>query len=310
MRWKSDSRQSPAARLGALLVALCLLSGCAPIQAPDTIAAWASFYPVYALAAGVCEGVPGVSLRCLVQPQDGCLRSYSLSDWDAALLAGGDLCILGGRGLASFESAVSRGDAAVLTVLDNIPLVDLGETDGEEDPSGHFSGPNPWLFLSVSGARSMAAVIAAGLAELDPDYAHLYARNLAAFDARLEALGEEMRAAVAGLPRPRAALLQEGLCYFAEEMGLQWAIVPREAGAEYLDNDLAELLDRLAAAGCELVLVEKQAPPSLTDALAAAGYAVCRVDILSTHAGAEGPDGYFSAMRANAGALAEALRGM
>ena len=297
-------------RLCALLICVCLLAGCVRISAPSSVTAWASFYPIWALTAAVSRDVPGFRVSCLVQPQDGCLRSYALSDWDAALLAGADLIILGGRGLESFEAAVSGGDTAVLTVLDSLALIDLGDGVGESDPDGHFAGADPWLFLSVPGARIMAAVIAAGLAELDPDYAHLYARNAAALDARLAALESEMRDAVAGMDMPRAALLQEGLCYFARDMGLDWTLLPREAGAEYLDNDLEELLALLEEAACPLVLIERQAPQSLVEALEAAGYAVCRVDILSTRSASEGPDAYFDAMRANALALARAVRSL
>ena len=74
----------------ALLALLCaaIFAGCVrielPVPEPQTV--YASFYPIYALAAGVCENVPGLTLSCLTQPQDGCLRSYELSDWDYQLL--------------------------------------------------------------------------------------------------------------------------------------------------------------------------------------------------------------------------------
>ncbi len=66
-------------------------------------------FRVYALSAPILSGAPGITLKCLVQPQDGCLRNYELSDWDAALLGSADAAILSGRGLESFESGIFGG---------------------------------------------------------------------------------------------------------------------------------------------------------------------------------------------------------
>ena len=92
-----------------LLAALALtLSACAPLveEAPQESQIYATFYPFYALTSLLTEDIEGLRLSCLVQPQDGCLRDYALSDWDLYLLAGADLVIAGGRGLESFESTL------------------------------------------------------------------------------------------------------------------------------------------------------------------------------------------------------------
>ena len=148
-----------------ILMLLCaaLFSGCVRIDVPEPEpqTVYASFYPVYALAAGICKNVPGLTLSCLTQPQDGCIRSYSLSDWDAALLSGADLLIINGRGLENWESALEGGSLPVLTAAEGLHL--LGENEETTDESGHFEGANPWAFLSVEGARGMTAAIAAGM---------------------------------------------------------------------------------------------------------------------------------------------------
>ncbi|MBQ3423728.1 MAG: hypothetical protein IJH38_00820, partial [Clostridia bacterium] len=113
-----------------LTVFMCcmLLTSCRRLvpEEEETISVYASFYPIYALADGVTRSVPDVELHCLVQPQDGCLRSYQLSDWDLALLKrGADAVISGGRGLESFEDALftlGKEGPAVSAVLYNIDL--------------------------------------------------------------------------------------------------------------------------------------------------------------------------------------------
>lgn len=294
--------------LVCLLLAACMLGSCVHIEMPEPEpqTVYASFYPIYALAEGVCRDVPNLSLYCLTQPQDGCIRSYSLSNWDAALLDGADLLILGGRGLESFESAFSSGEMAVLTAMENMVLI--GADEESTDESSHFVGPNPWLFLSVSGARNIAAVLAAGMAELDPDYAHIYARNLEWMQQELDALSAEILQQTQDINWPGAILLQEGLCYFVQEMGMDAYIeIEREAGTDLSDNEFAEALAQMEQSGFSLVLLERQAPQGLVEAIEAQGYTVCLIDILTDHVPADGFDGYLAAMRNNVAALLSAV---
>ena len=99
-------------RLAAALIlafVAAALTGCGPLvtDETETLSVYATFWPVYVLTEAVARGVPDVELRCLVQPQDGCLRAYQLSDWDDALLSSGaNAVIMGGRGLESFESTL------------------------------------------------------------------------------------------------------------------------------------------------------------------------------------------------------------
>ena len=120
--------------LAALTVLTFVLSGCRPLvtDATKALSVYATFYPIYALTDAVMAGIPDAALHCLVQPQDGCLRNYQLSDWDISLLASGaDAVILGGRGLESFESTLTgwgETGPAVSAVLYNQELYNAGQT--------------------------------------------------------------------------------------------------------------------------------------------------------------------------------------
>ena len=54
-------------------------------------------------------------------------------------------------------------------------------------------------------------------------------------------------------------------------------------------------------------MIEKQAPASLVETLEEAGYAVARVDVLSTLREDQGAEGYFAAQLENARAIAVAF---
>ena len=295
-----------------LALALCL-SGCRPLvsDAPTAISVYATFYPVYALTEAVMREVPDSEVHCLVQPQDGCLRNYQLSDWDLYLLAAGaDAVVMGGRGLDSFESALFNwGDRgpAVSAVLYNLELYNQQDTASGEQES-HLSGANPHLYMSLEGATQIIDSLSATLLSLDPDYSDLYAQNAESAKARLSALLEEQRGALAPLAGRRVILMNEALIYTVQDYDLAVADwVDRESGEGMGDREIETLLERLSGAEAKVVLIERQAPQALVEALEGADFAVARLDVMSTHREGEGFDAYLEIQRGNAQSILAAF---
>lgn len=292
-----------------------LLCGCAKKQEPvqqeqeegrKSIAA--TFYPLYAIALNLVKDVPDLSLSCLIQPQDGCLRSYSLSEWDYLILASRDAVICGGRGLESFSGTLSamQDGPIVITCLQGQTLKNDGEAQDEES---HLAGENPFLFLSAGGAMSIASTLAYSLIEIDPDYADTYRANLTEYLSRLDALAAEMAETMASVPSRRVALMNEGLSYLADQLALNVAVqIDHEPGVAVEDNDLDSVLSQLKEAQAEVVLLESQAPMHLVEDLQAAGYRVALIDILSAHAADGDLEAYERIMRDNCARIADALR--
>ena len=292
-----------------------LLCGCAKKQEPvqqeqeegrKSIAA--TFYPLYAIALNLVKDVPDLALSCLIQPQDGCLRSYSLSEWDYLILASQDAVICGGRGLESFSGTLSamQDGPIVITCLQGQTLKNDGEAQDEES---HLAGENPFLFLSAGGAMSIASTLAYSLIEIDPDYADTYRANLTEYLSRLDALAAEMAETMASVPSRRVALMNEGLSYLADQLALNVAVqIDHEPGVAVEDNDLDSVLSQLKEAQAEVVLLESQAPMHLVEDLQAAGYRVALIDILSAHAADGDPEAYERIMRDNCARIADALR--
>ena len=304
-------RRALAAALTAALA--MLLAGCGPIVAdePKALTYYATFYPLYALTEALTDGVPGVTLHCLAQPQDGCLRSYALSDWDARLLASGaDAVILGGRGLESFESALldwGEGGPAVTAALYNLELYsgDPARAEGRED--SHLDGPNPHLYLSADGAKRILEAISGALTVFDPQYGARYAANEAAAMEKLDALSRTIEDAAKALSGQRVILMNEALVYPALDCGLEIAEwIDRESGEGYDARSLDAVLKRLDASGARVVLIERQAPAALIAALEASGYRVAKLDVLSTRREGEGFDAYVQALNDNAQAIVRA----
>ena len=297
-----------------LICVLLMLTGCHSLMTGEdalpTKYVSATFYPFYALTINITKDVPALSVSCLTQPQDGCIRSYHLSDWDRAVLMNQDVVVFGGRGLESFESELVQMTSGpiLLSVLEGAHLRTEDSGDADDENTTHFIGENPWAFLSVAGAMEISLSIAADMAEVDELFAQKYHENLSEYMKRLDALIGDMSDIMAPAPYVPVAVLHEGLTYFAAQFGLDIVLVyPREPGADAFDNDLETLLDALSQSGAKTVFLEEYAPAHLVRALEEHGYSVARLDTLTAHAADGDLNAYERIMLENAREARRAL---
>ena len=303
-----------------LALALCmallagLLTGCAKQKAQqpeqdDAFSIYASFYPIYAIAGMITENVPDVRLNCLVQPQDGCLRDYALSDWDLALLGSADAVLIGGRKLESFESllyTLGEDGPGVSALLYNMDLSGFNGIAADED--SHWYGENPHIYMKSDGAIALAERISGSLSLLDAKNSDQYAANIEAAKQKLAALQAEIHEQYAHLAGKSAIVMNEALLYVAEELGLKVeSYIERESGEGFYDSSLAQCLEELESCEGRVILIEKQAPAALCEALEDAGFVLARLDTFSTRTAGDGPEGYFETLRMNAAAISAAF---
>lgn len=303
-------------RLMAILTLLALvLGGCIPVveQAQEESHVYASFYPIYALSSLVLDGVSGIRLSCLSQPQDGCLRSYELSDWDLHLLAyDASAVILGGGRLESFgDMLYSLGESgpAVINATYGCNLYNDDGIDAEAtEDSSHLDGDNPHYYMSMYGAGLMVENIVQGLCALYPDKAEEISANAEEAVSRISDLKSEAEGICADVRGKKVILMNEALIYPAVEYGLEVAYwYDRESGDTLYGSGLENLLEEIEGCGAEVILIEKQAPAELIKNLENAGYHVAKIDIMSSYALDADGEGYFEAQLANARAIAQAF---
>ena len=307
-------------KLWTLLVFLCAfaiaLSVCnaSKQEAVEQINIYTTFYPLYAIAEMILADVPDARLNCLVQPQDGCLRSYSLSDWDYALLSrSADAIIAGGCSLESFEDlllAMGESGPAVMEVLSNEALTAQQAVNADDsEAANHWQGVNPHLYMSFDGAIEIARSIAASLRILDPRYDEIYTRNLETATNRLKSLKIQAHERAGDTEATKVAILNEALVYVARDYEMEIALCfARESGDSLDKTSLESLIASIRENEAEVALIEKQAPQELLEALKGAGISVAALDTLSTRRADEGAEGYFRAQLENADALHDALQ--
>ena len=106
----------------------------------------------------------------------------------------------------------------------------------------------------------------------------------------------------------RVAIMNEALVYCAMDYGLETAAtIERESGDGMSGEALQSCLEKLSQSEIDVVLIERQAPQALVEAIRAAGFAVAKLDVLSTHTEGEGFEDYLEIQLDNARAMADAF---
>ena len=193
---------------------------------------------------------------------------------------------------------------------------DHGDEDHEkaEAPAGAelaVADGDPHMWLTVPNAMVYVRNIADGLAAADPDNAAAYRERSEAYLAELQALDEEVRAAVAGIPQERRVLIvyHDAFQYFAVEYGLELAaaVLPASPSQQASAAAVAEIIEIVEEHGVGAVYREPQFAADALDAIAEeAGVGVL---VLYSGAFTDEIDTYVDLMRFNARSLVEGLGG-
>lgn len=206
-----------------------------------------SFYPMYIAALNVTDGVDGVKLENLSEPQTGCLHDFQLTPEDMKLLSTADMFIINGGGIESFMSDVASAypKLDVVEACENVSLLaeddaldkehdhdadseeadehthdhdaDNEETDGHDHDHGD---KNAHAWMSVSRYRTMVSTIADELAKADPSHAEQYAANAKAYDGKLAKLDEEQQSLKALTEGKDIIIFHEAYAYVVDDLGM------------------------------------------------------------------------------------------
>ena len=257
-----------------------------------------SFYPVYVTALNVTAGVEGVEVTNLTSPHLGCLHDYQLTTGDVRQLSEADLLLANGAGMEPFLDKVARQSPGVrvVEVSEGIPLMD----------------GNSHVWVSFDGARRQTENIVAALSELAPEHAAAFRANGEAYQARLTALEERMRSALAPYAGTPIVTFHEAFPYFARDFRLEVAgVIEREPGTEPSARELADTVKLVRARGVKALFAEPQFPDRSAQVIAAeTGAKVYQLDpVVTGPAEPEAARGaWLAAMEKNLGVLRDALR--
>ena len=288
-------------RLASVFLAalLLLLSGCA--AAEGKLLVTATFYPLYVAALNITRGVEGVEVRCMAPAQAGCLHDYQLTTEDRRTLSDSDVIIHNGAGLEGFLDKL-------------LPILSANAVEASEGiallPGGHEDEENAHVWVSITGMIAQVENIARGLSRADPDHAELYAQNAADYVARLEALHQEMREALAPFGGMPIVTFHEAFDYFAADFDLVIAaVVELDHGSAPSAKELANVVAIIKEQNVCALFAEPQYEDTSVDILSReTGVPVYLLDpAVSGVVEPEAYDAYMDVMRQNMVTLVEAL---
>jgi len=245
----------------------------------------------------------------LVGP-DGDAHVYSATPGDAKTIAAARLVVVNGLGYEGWMARLIKAAGSKAPLVQASRTVTPRKMEDEHHPGREITDPHAWQ--SVANARIYVENIRDGLSKADAAGKSLYESNAAAYLARLDALEQEVKAAIAKIPADRRKVIttHDAFGYFADAYGVEF-IAPEgvSTDTEPSARDVAKIIAQIRKQKIPAVFMENITDPRLMQQIARESGAkiggTLYSDSLSEPGGPAGS--YIDMMRNNARELSQAL---
>lgn len=196
-------------------------------------------------------------LRPNVDPHD-----YEPSPRDLDSIGTARVLVENGVGLESWlDDAIDAGGFDGVRVDASHGVTIRNGNGSDEEKAG-----DPHIWHNPLNVKIMAGNIARGLTQADPANAKIYQANLAAYDARLDALDTDIRRQIATIPAASRKLVtnHDAFGYYIARYGLTFvgSIIPSfDTAAELSGRSIKDLVARIRQTGTRAVFSETSLPP-------------------------------------------------
>lgn len=265
-----------AALIAAALVTPALAQDAAPAPKMPVVA-------TFSILGDFVKQVGGdrVSVSTLVGP-NGDAHVFQPAPADAKKIAAAKVVFVNGLGFEGWIDRLvkSSGTKAKIFVaskgVEPREMAEEGEEAGHDahakDAKGHdHGGTDPHAWQSVANARLYVANIRDGLIAADPDGRAAYEANAAAYTAKLDALENEVKAAIARIPVEKRRIItsHDAFGYFSAAYGIEF-VAPQGVSteAEASARDVAKIIRQIKAEKIPAVFMENISDPRLVKRIA------------------------------------------
>ena len=284
----------------------------APPAAPATVGRL-KVIATFSFLGDFVQNIAGdkVELTTLVGPE-GDTHDYEPVPSDSKALADAAIIFEDGLGFESWLNnlyTASGSKAVRVVVSEGVKMREI-EKDGKKETDPH-------IWHNVDNAMQMVKNIEAGLSAADAANAAIYKANAEAYLTKLAALGKEVEAEVAKLPKDKRNLVtsHDALGYYADRYGFEVigsviASVSTEAG-EPSAADFVKIVEAIKATNTKAIFLESITNPALIERVAKEAGIVVGPELFTDSLGKPGSAGatYSDAVRHNTKALVSALGG-
>ena len=263
-------------------------------EADDILTVVTSFYPMYIAALNIVDGVEGVRLENLSEPQTGCLHDFQLTPEDMKLLSTADVFVINGGGIESFMSDVAKAypKLDVVEACENVALLSEDDADSDHDhdhdadtesdsdhdhdheadaesDSAHdhdHGDENAHAWMSVPRYRTMVQTIASRLAEKDAKHADEYYANAKAYDAKLAVLEEKINSLKSLTNGQNIIIFHEAYAYVADDFSMNACyLLDLDEERSVSAGEIKQVIGAIKDDGVSVILAEELYGKSMGD---------------------------------------------
>lgn len=261
----------------------------------DMLTVVTSFYPMYIAALNIVDGVDGVRLENLSEPQTGCLHDFQLTPEDMKLLSTADVFVINGGGIESFMSDVAKAypKLDVVEACEDVALLSEDadtesesnhdhdhdadaesdsdhdhdhDTDAESDSDHDHDDQNAHAWMSVPRYRTMVQTIASRLAEKDAKHADEYYANAKAYDAKLAVLEEKIDSLKSLTGGQNIIIFHEAYEYVADDFSMNACyLLDLDEERSVSAGEVKQVIGAIKDDGVSVILAEELYGKSMGD---------------------------------------------
>ena len=256
-------------------------------EADDMLTVVTSFYPMYIAALNIVDGVDGVRLENLSEPQTGCLHDFQLTPEDMKLLSTADVFVINGGGIESFMSDVAKAypKLDVVEACEDVALLsEDADTESEsnhdhdhdadtESDSNHdhdhdhdHGDENAHAWMSVPRYRTMVKTIASHLAQKDEAHAKEYYANAEKYDAKLAGLEEKINSLKSLTGGQNIIIFHEAYEYVADDFSMNACyLLDLDEERSVSAGEVKQVIGAIKDDGVSVILAEELYGKSMGD---------------------------------------------
>lgn len=263
-------------------------------EADDMLTVVTSFYPMYIATLNIVDGVKGVRLENLSEPQTGCLHDFQLTPEDMKLLSTADVFVINGGGIESFMSDVAKAypKLDVVEACEDVALLSEDDADSDHDhdhdadaesDSDHdhdheadtesdrahdhdHGDENAHAWMSVPRYRTMVKTIASHLAQKDEAHAEEYYANAEKYDAKLAKLEKEQDSLKSLTDGQNIVIFHEAYAYVADDYSMNACyLLDLDEERSVSAGEIKHVISAIKDDGVSVILAEELYGKSMGD---------------------------------------------
>ena len=249
-----------------LLAALAAALSGPPALAQDKINVVATF----SILADLVKNVGGdrVEVAALVGPNSD-THVFSPTPADAKKLAGAKVVVVNGLGLEGWMTRLVKASGTKAPTFVASTGIKSRNMEDEHHPGQMVTDPHAWQ--SIANVKIYVANIRDGLSKADPAGKSAYEANAKAYLAKLDALEQEVKAAIGKIPADHRRIIttHNAFGYFGGAYGMEF-ISPEgvSTDSEASAKDVAKIIAQIRKQKIPAVFMENITDPRLMQQIA------------------------------------------